>query len=255
MNARINVPGLFTKGYPQLKRGNVTTVQKIITGLRGYTNNNKMYLRQNVGNFSNKLYRNTDVMTLPDGAYLYLIEYDPQMNRYYKQFVAFETQLELGSRHFQLPTRHPGRFIIAAGELMKKGHKITYNFESGTYMKNFMRNVGPNSNSKFKLIIENAFRNAKNVEYTPFILAPEVPTKIKNLLRFLNSGKGSVSYGFGERNTAETRAKALKYLRNLHTARVHQGYSSPNTSPSPSPKRRRASPRTLRRSPRLMEKK
>ena len=31
----------------------------------------------------NRTYRNTDVATLPDGAYLYLIEYNPETNRYH----------------------------------------------------------------------------------------------------------------------------------------------------------------------------
>lgn len=227
--------------WPRSTRENVTSIQKIIKSesLRGFNQNErKMYLRQVTENVNTgRLFRNTNVSTIPDGSYLYLIEYDPGSKRYYKQFVEVLSSLELGSRHFQLPTRNPGRIIVAAGELLKKGSKVVYNFESGTYMKNIMR--ASENNSRFHAIIRDAFKNANALNFTNQILVPNVPTKLKNLLRFLNSGKGSVSYGFGPRNTEHLRKNALARLRQLHRNRVEAGESSQNEN-QPNKRRRSA---------------
>ena len=120
---RLNVKSLFNvpaRPWPVVNRGGaINRVQKIlkmnhVTGIPSHWP--KLYYGQTRENLNlNRTYRNTNVGTLPDGAYLYLIEYNPETNRYHKSFVRVHNLLESGSRHFQLPVRNQGRVIIAAG--------------------------------------------------------------------------------------------------------------------------------------------
>jgi len=204
MEPGINVKRLFgvTNGrpWPVVNRGSlINRVQKIIkenhvTGIPSHWP--KMYYGQTRANLAqNRTYRNTNVATLPDGAYLYLIEYDTETNRYHKSFVRVLNKLESGSRHFQLPTNNKNRIIIAAGELSKKGSQVVFNLESGTYTKNLMnktRNYMKNTN--YITLVKNALRNARP-NYTTNILVPQIPAALTELLE-----RGNCSFYFGEPN-------------------------------------------------------
>jgi hypothetical protein len=211
----INVPRLFRVSnghpWPVISRGNaIERVQKIIkenhvTGLP--THWPKVYYGQTRANLNvTRTYRNTNVGTLPDGAYLYLIEYDPITNRYHKSFVRVLNKLEAGSRHFQLPALNKNRVIVAAGELSKQGSKVLFNLESGTYTKNLMvKTKGYMSDKNYVTLVKNALRNARP-KYTTNILVPQIPANLANLLKC-----GNVSFYFGE-PTEKKRAELLKIL-------------------------------------------
>lgn len=217
---RINVKRLFglpRHPWPVVNRGNaIQRVQKIIkenhvTGLP--THWPKMYYGQTRSNLAlNRTYRNTNVLSLPDGAYLYLIEYDPITHRYHKAFVQVLNKLEAGSRHFQLPMLNTKRVIVAAGELSKKGPKILFNLESGTYTRNLMaKTKGYMNSSDYIKLVKNALRNARP-EYTFEILVPQIPANLKNLLKC-----GNVSFYFGEQ-TEKKRAELAKAGFNTQSA-------------------------------------
>jgi hypothetical protein len=148
------------------------------------------------------------VSNLPDGVYLYVIEYNPQTNRYHKSFVRVHNLLEAGSRHFQLPTRNQGRIIVAAGELSKDGHTIKFNLESGTYTRNLMKITGNYvTEANYIRLVKNALRNSiPNKNYTTNILIPKIPANLKNLLT-----RGNLSFYHGA-PTNKTKAKILKEL-------------------------------------------
>jgi len=172
MEPTINVPKLFNvrppnRNWPVVNRGNaINRVQKIlkenhVTGIPSHWP--KMYYGQTRANLNlNRTYRNTDALTLPDGVYLYVIEYNPETNRYHKSFVRVHNLLESGSRHFQLPVRNQGRVILAAGELSKEGRVIKFNLESGTYSRNLMsKTKNYMTNSNYIRLVKNALRNMK----------------------------------------------------------------------------------------------
>jgi hypothetical protein len=200
MKPGINVKSLFRvpkRPWPVVNRGNaIQSVQKIIkpnhvTGIP--THWPKVYLEQTRANLNqSRTYRNTNVSTLPDGAYLYLIEYDPKANRYYKSFVRVLNRLESGSRHFQLPTLNKGRVIVAAGELLKDGPKVLFNLESGTYTRNLVTKTREYmSSNNYIRLVKNALRNARP-EYTFEILIPQIPANLRNLL-----ARGACSFYHG----------------------------------------------------------
>ena len=264
---KLNVKRLFKvppHNWPVVNRGNaIQRVQKIIkenhvTGLP--THWPKMYYGQTRSNLNvSRTYRNTNVSTLPDGAYLYLIEYDPVANRYYKAFVRVLNKLEAGSRHFQLPTLKKNRVIVAAGELSKQGSKVLFNLESGTYTRNLVTKTSKYMGSNnYISLVKNALRNARP-EYTFQILVPQVPANLANLLKC-----GNVSFYHGEptnKKRAELKKAGfgnasannlIRQLLNKKTCPV-----SPKKSPSPKrprtnnngapPPRRSLRPRTGRR--------
>lgn len=215
---RLNVKRLFgvTNGrpWPVVNRGNaINRVQKIlksnhVTGIPSHWP--KMYYGQSRANLNlNRTYRNTNVGTLPDGVYLYLIEYNPTTNRYHKSFVRVHNLLESGSRHFQLPVRNQGRVIVAAGELSKQGSKVVFNLESGTYTRNLMtKTKNYMTNKSYIALVKNALQNSiPNMNYINKILIPAVPGSLKNLIE-----RGNVSFYFGE-PTNKTRARVLANLK------------------------------------------
>jgi hypothetical protein len=190
------------------------------------------------------------VSSLDDGAYLYLIEYSPGNNQYYKQFVPIINFLEFGSRHFQLPTHTEGRVILAAGELVKRGRLVQYNLESGTYTRNLMTvtNAFKINRSVYRNIVENAFRNARpTLEFKNQILAPQVPARLRNLMKITPN---KLSFLFGGKPTAALKRKpnylslsARNVIAAQHSRRVNAGESSnENSSPvrvSPSSRKRK----------------
>jgi hypothetical protein len=216
MEPTINVKKLFgvNRGlsWPVVNRGNaINRVQKIlkanhVTGIPSHWP--KIYYGQTRANLNlNRTYRNTDVLTLPDGVYLYLIEYNPVTNRYHKSFVRVHNLLESGSRHFQLPTRNQGRIIVAAGELSKEGRTIKFNLESGTYTRNLMvktRNLGVD----YVGLVKNALRNMNaNKNYVTNILIPKIPGSLQNLI-----SRGNLSFYHGT-PTNKTKARVLANLQ------------------------------------------
>jgi hypothetical protein len=129
------------------------------------------------------------VASLPDGAYLYLIEFEN--GKYYKQFVRILNKLESGSRHFQLPTLKPGRKIVAAGEMLKQGGTVRFNLESGTYTLNLMKKTPYLNSSKYIALVKNAFRNVNAINTTN-ILVPNIAGTLHELLE-----RGNLSFVYG----------------------------------------------------------
>ena len=268
MEPTINVKKLFRvppHPWPVVSRGNtINRVQKIleanhVTGIP--SNWPKIYYGQTRANLNlNRTYRNTDALTLPDGVYLYLIEYNPETNRYHKSFVRVHNLLESGSRHFQLPTRNQGRVIVAAGELSKEGRVIKFNLESGTYTRNLMKKTigymaNANTNNlkgktpeeileaKYIRLVKNALRNMNgNKNYVKNILIPKIPGSLQNLLN-----RGNLSFYFGT-PTNKTKARVIKELKeaglntnsatNLIRNLIAPKNSSPARATTPSPKRK-----------------
>ena len=217
MEPTLNVKKLFgvpSHPWPVVNRGNaINRVQKIlkenhVTGIPSHWP--KLYYGQTRANLNlNRTYRTTDAATLPDGVYLYLIEYNPETNRYHKSFVRVHNLLEAGSRHFQLPIRNQNRIIVAAGEMSKEGRVIKFNLESGTYTRNLMtktKNRGV-TNANYVRLVKNAMRNMNaNKNYVTNILIPKIPGSLKNLVE-----RGNLSFYFGT-PTNKTRARVLKEL-------------------------------------------
>jgi len=212
----INVAKLFNvphRNWPVVNRGNaINRVQKIlkenhVTGIPSHWP--KIYYGQTRANLNlNRTYRNTNTSTLPDGVYLYVIEYNPKTNRYHKSFVRVHNLLESGSRHFQLPTRNQGRIIVAAGELSKEGRVVKFNLESGTYTRNIMKLTGNYvTESNYIRLVKNALRNSiPDKNYTANILIPKIPASLQNLVN-----RGNLSFYFGA-PTNKTKARVLKEL-------------------------------------------
>ena len=236
MEPGINVKRLFrvpNHPWPVVNRGSVINqVQKIIqpnhvTGLPSHWP--KMYYGQGRFNLNlTRTYRNTNVSTLPDGAYLYLIEYNTETNRYHKSFVRVLNKLESGSRHFQLPILNKNRVIVAAGELSKDGSKVLFNLESGTYTKSLMNKTrNYMNNSSYVALVKNALRNVRP-SYTKNILVPQIPANVQNLLE-----RGSCSFYFGEPSN-KTRQKIQAELKKAGlTTNSAQNLVRKLCSPSP----------------------
>lgn len=218
MEPTLNVKKLFgiNRGlsWPIVNRGNaINRVQKIlksnhVTGVPSHWP--KIYYGQSRSNLNvNRTYRNTNAAELPDGVYLYLIEYNPDTNRYHKSFVRVHNMLEAGSRHFQLPIRNQNRIIVAAGELSKEGRTIKFNLESGTYTRNLMtKTAGYLKNTNYIRLVKNALRNSiANKNYTTNILIPGIPGTLQNLVN-----RGNLSFYFGSPSN-KTRARVLQDLK------------------------------------------
>jgi hypothetical protein len=229
--ATLNFQKMFPRGYPKstIYEGNNTAIVKQITpsNIRGLTRLPGTYLLgQNTGSVNrNRLLKNANVNTLPDGVYLYMIEYEPSSRRYYKQFIRVESRLELGSKHFMLPTQQGDRVVLAAGELVKSDGKIFWNLRSGTFMRNFIEQGG-GSTQKFKNIVLNAFTNSQaTLEFNNRNLLPAIPTKLKNFIKFLEAGKGTADpYNSNNSNVPNL----LNWAKNKHARRVQAGLSTPN---------------------------
>jgi hypothetical protein len=216
MEPTLNVKKLFNvppRNWPVVNRGNaINRVQKIlkenhVTGIPSHWP--KLYYGQTRSNLNlNRTYRNTDALTLPDGVYLYLIEYNPETNRYHKSFVRVHNLLEAGSRHFQLPIKNKNRIIVAAGEMSKEGRVIKFNLESGTYTRNLMtKTKNYMTNANYIKLVKNALRNMNaDKNYITNILIPKIPGTLQNLLN-----RGNLSFYHGT-PTNKTKARVLKEL-------------------------------------------
>lgn len=238
-----NVKAMFgAPPWPVVRKGaTINRVQKKVdprhvTGIPA--NWPQLYYGQGLNNLNQtRTYRNRDVSSLPDGSFLYLIEYDPAKHLYHKSFVQVLNLLETGSRHFQLPTRNQGRVIVAAGELQKQGKHIWFNLESGTYTRELMALLGgPASRPRFVNLVKNALRsNEPDVVFENAgnrILLPQVPATLKNLL---NSGQ--VTFFFNSAS-AKTKANVQAWL-NSRGATNAPNLIRKYLNEGPSPKRRR----------------
>lgn len=243
MEATIGISNLFPSGWPKSRLAGESRIGKRLHPpyVKGYPHSSPgIFLNQGRESLNQgRLYRNASTDSLPDGAYLFLIEYEVHTNKYFKQFVRVNSLLELGSRHFQLPTQKGDRVVLAAGELIKNEGKIIWNLRSGTFMKNFIKQGG-NSNTKFRNIVENAFRNSgTNREFLNENLLPNIPTKLKNLIKSIKNGKTRAKYlsSNNNSNNNEIRNKLgpLPYFEKLHQKRVNNGNSSPNVTPNKKP--------------------
>ena len=252
MEPTLDVKKLFrvpARPWPVVNRGNaINRVQKIlkenhVTGIP--THWPKIYYGQGRANLAvNRTYRNTTVGSLPDGAYLYLIEYNPNTNRYHKSFVRVNDKLESGSRHFQLPMRNQGRVIVAAGELSKEGPVVRFNLESGTYTRNLMtKTKNYMGNKNYIALVKNALRNSvPKLNYVTDILVPQIPGSLQNLL-----ARGDLSFYFGDPSN-KTRQKVMANLKkaglntnsatNLIRKLVNQGPVKNSSPPRASPRKR-----------------
>ena len=252
MEPSLNVKRLFglNRGFewPRVNRGNaIERVQKILenTHVAGIPNHwPRIYYGQTRANLNeNRTFRNKNVHNLPsDGVYLYLIEYDPATNRYHKIFVRVLNKLESGSRHFQMPSLHPGRVIVAAGELSKQGPIVFFNLESGTYTRNLMKKtVGRGmTHGQYIELVKNALRTGN---YTPEILIPNIKASLTNLLK-----RGNLSFYYG--NASEkSRQRVMRELTaaglTTNSARNLISKLIEKTSPV-SVKRSRSSPSPLK---------
>jgi hypothetical protein len=216
---RLNVKRLFNvppRPWPVVNRGNaINRVQKIlkenhVIGIPSHWP--KLYYGQTRANLNlNRTYRNRNIEKLPNGVYLYLIEYDPVANKYHNSFVRVHNLLESGSRHFQLPTRNKDRVIVAAGELSKSDEGIVFNLESGTYTKNLMTKTRNYMGERHYInLVKNALRNYfPNMKPVKNILIPKIPGTLTNLL-----ARGNVSFYYG---TPTNKAHA-RILANLEKA-------------------------------------
>jgi len=216
MEPKINVKNLFrvpAHPWPIASRNNaITRLQKIlkenhVTGIPSHWP--QLYYGQTRANLNlNRTYRNTDALTLPDGVYLYLIEYNTETNRYHKSFVRVHNLLESGSRHFQLPNPNQNRVIVAAGELSKEGRVIKFNLESGTYTRNLMLKTKKYmANTNYIRLVKNALRNMNgNKNYVTNILIPKIPGSLQNILN-----RGNLSF-YSDSHSNETKAKILTKL-------------------------------------------
>lgn len=178
-------------------------------------------LEQNRQRSMGNVLKNHNVNDLPDGRYLYLIEYEPSTRKYYKQFVQVLTKLELGSKHFMLPTHEGERVVLAAGELHKEGGRIIWNLRSGTFMSNFIKNQG-GQNWKYKEIVRNAFRNSRaTLEFQNRNLLPNVPHKLGALITSLAAGKAEIT------PNSPSASAMLPYLQRQHNRRLEAGLTTP----------------------------
>jgi hypothetical protein len=227
MNASINIPGLFPRGWPKSGKSNYSRIGKVLkpSHVRGmvFTPGSGIFISHNrAGVNETRLYRNSNIRTLPDGVYLFLIEYEPSTRKYYKQFVRVESLVEIGSKHLQLPTHQGDRVVLAAGELVKNEGKITWNLRSGTFMGNFIRQGG-GSNAKFRQIVENAFRNSEaTLNFKNVNLIPNVPTKLGNLIKAIEAQKV-----FAEPVNSNN-SEVLPYLKKMHESRIKAGLTTQN---------------------------
>lgn len=178
----------------------------------------------------NRVYRNSTIDSLPNGRFLYMIEVSTtKPYKYYKQFIKVEDKLELGSKHFQIASKLPGRTILAAGELFKKDGEIQWNLGSGTYMARFLREHGGNA-ERFKLVVSNAFRNSTipRKMYTNGKLLNVPPTKLRTLLKHINEGTSKLYRN--KNSNYESDSDMENVLREKHKERIAAGQTTVNTA-------------------------
>ena len=230
---RLNIKEMFREtGWPKSQRANEKEIGRHLKAgeIRGVNN---VPSRKNfwIGTSRNRknvsVLRNKSIRDLPDGVWLYLIEYDTNANKYYKQFVKINSRMELEGKHFHLPTppANHSRVVLAAGELVKTTTteiNIVWNIQSGTFTKEFI-NKGYGNAEKFKRIVLNAFHNTGLVHSYKYnnrklleVYAP--PTKLRHVLSALKAKSIRAEYpGF-----------AGSHLRKVHKERLAAGLTTIN---------------------------
>lgn len=193
------------ENWPTGSRGNIIHEVKKILDPKHLVNTlppgtPKIYYSQRRENLNvTRVYRDRDISDLPDGSYLYLIEFDKKTETFHKYFVKVLNLLESGSRHFQLPTGQESRVIVLAGELRKENESLEFNLESGTYTQTILKKLSKIPESKFVELMSFIFHtNIKN--YTKKILVPQTPGSLNNLrargkvtFDFINKGKPTLT--------------------------------------------------------------
>lgn len=232
LQVRANLNRLFPNGFPEYKSPNNNSwyfshPNPESQTVRGVKLPGNVVVAQTRGaTRQNRVYRNSTIDSLPNGRFLYMIEVSTtKPYKYYKQFIKVEDKLELGSKHFQIASRIPGRTILAAGELFKKDGEIQWNLGSGTYMANFIQQYGGNAN-KFKMVVSNAFRNSTipRKMFTNKKLLQVPPTKLRTLLKHINEGTAKLY-----KNNYESNSNMVNVLREKHMERIAAGQTTVNT--------------------------
>jgi len=189
------------KNWPSGSRGNIINEVKKILDPKHIINKlppgtPKLYFAQTRANLNlTRVYRDRDIADLPDGSYLYLIEFDKKTETFHKHFVQVLNLLESGSRHFQLPTGQESRVIVLAGELRKKNESLEFNLESGTYTSDIMKKLKKLKEEDFVELMSFIFHTDIS-KYTKNILVPQTPGSITNVL-----ARGYVTFNFRAKNT------------------------------------------------------
>jgi hypothetical protein len=233
-----NLNRLFPQGFPEYTSHNNNVFfsrPNPASSVRGVTlPENTLVAQTRAGTRTNRLYRNASLNDLPDGIFLYMIEVTTtKPYKYYQQFIKVEDKLELGTKHFQIASKIPGRTILAAGELRKEGNKIIWNLGSGTYTRNFINQYGGNA-ERFKAVVRNSFKISSpglRKKYTEEKLLNVPPTKLRKLLQAVNEGKAGLYKTNPENsNNYESDENLGNVLREKHKERLAQGLTTVNTS-------------------------
>jgi len=198
---RLNLKAMFPNGWPVSEKAKSNALGKQLKPrqIRGinYVPNRDFWIGT-PRNRNVQVLRNKNLTDLPDGVWLYLIEYDTTNNKYYKQFVKINSRMELEGKHFHLPTppSNHSRVVLAAGELVKTTTteiNIIWNIQSGTFTKQFINN-GYGNAEKFKRIVLNAFHNTGLVHSYKYnnrnlLEVYTNPTKLREVLAAMRTGE------------------------------------------------------------------
>lgn len=141
------------------------------------------YLKSNA---AHKIIKNVRADQLVDGLYLYAITCavpsdgeEPNENTIRWKFIPSTPDIcEFGSKHFMLQSNNRNRMILIAGELKKKSTTITYNFFSGTYMKQTLTNSLRRAGSNFNTFSQKYFK-----EVVSYLLGPTLQYTDKPLFQ------------------------------------------------------------------------
>jgi hypothetical protein len=202
---RLNLNEMFKEtGWPKSEKASANALGKQLRPgqIRGmnYVPNRNFWIGT-PRNRNVQVLRNKNLRDLPDGVWLYLIEYDTNDKKYYKQFVKINSRMELEGKHFHLPTppANHSRVVLAAGELVKTTSKlsgeinIVWNIQSGTFTKEFI-NKGYGNADKFRRIVLNAFHNTGLVNSYKYnnrnlleVYAP--PAKLRKVIGAMKEGR------------------------------------------------------------------
>ena len=199
---RLNLKAMFPNGWPVSEKANANALGKQLKPgqIRGinYVPNRNFWIGTPRNRTNVQVLRNTNIRQLPDGVWLYLIEYDTTNNKYYKQFVKINSRMEMEGKHFHLPTppANHSRVVLAAGELVKTTTteiNIIWNIQSGTFTKQFI-NKGYGNAEKFKRIVLNAFSNTGLVHSYKYnnrnlLEVYTNPTKLREVIASMKAGR------------------------------------------------------------------
>ena len=101
------------------------------------------------------------VFNLKNGLYTYVIyEHNNVTNVRY----CSTASLEIGSKHFQICSSLPTNAkVLIAGELLKDGNKVTFNYESGTYSANILHTKTRSTIPQLNMFVKEVFLGLQNL--------------------------------------------------------------------------------------------